>query len=137
MRRSKWVVVLGVLGVIALVVIAYAAQQSAEPGTMKPPGMMGQEGMMGRPGMMGHGMGGAGPCPMHGGMMHGMMGRSAMVVGGKYLYVLAGDKIMKYDHDLNLVRETEMKTDTAKMSQMMEQCLEKCPMRKQMMPPGK
>ncbi len=74
-----------------------------------------------------------GMCPMHSGMMSGMMGRASLTVQGNYLYVLAGNKILKYDPNLKLVRETEIKIDMTKMTKMMNEMMENCPMHKQMM----
>ena len=85
--------------------------------------MMGQGGMMmGKDGMMG--------CRMCG----GMMGQASMVAMDKNLYVLAGNKILKYDANLNLVKETEIKWDMEGMMKMHQKMMENCPMRQQMMP---
>ena len=120
--------VLAAVVVFATIVIVVAlAQQPSDPG------MMGQGSMMSGQGMMGQGMGMAGMCPMHAGMTGGMMGRSALAVEGKYLYVLAGNKILKYDPNLKLVRQAEVKMDMAKMNMMMQKMMEQCPMHKQMM----
>jgi len=82
------------------------------------------------------GMGMEGMCPMHHAMMGGMMGRSAMVAADDGVYVLAGDKLTKYDRDLNLQKEAEVKMDMAKMQEKMKQMMGKCPMCKRMMRGG-
>lgn len=81
---------------------------------------MGDSQQQGGPGMMGNGgnnsMSGSGQMRGGGGrgmnpMMMGMMGGKESVVatsdGG--VVVLAGPKLMKYDRDLNLVKEVEIK----------------------------
>lgn len=81
-------------------------------------GMMMGKGMMGK-GMMEDGM-------MDGGMMkmmhkmHGMMRSSTMVAsndGG--VIVLSGNKLYKYDKNLNLVKEAEIKAEMGDMGGMM------------------
>ena len=88
--------------------------------------MMGK-GMMGK-GMMKGGM--MGMCPMHG----MMMGKSEMVAaqdGG--VIVMAGNKLYKYDKDLNLVKEAKVKMDMEDMQKMMAEMKGKCPMCHEMM----
>ena len=78
-------------------------------------GMMGQQGMMGK-GMMGQ----QGMTGMH--TMSGMMGGSSMVAtqdGG--IIVLIGNKLLKYDKDLNLVKEVEIKIDWESLNKTMMQ----------------
>ena len=84
-----------------------------------------QDNMMMGGGMMDNG----GGCPMmHGGMcrgcwhpMHQMMCRSSLAAtedGGAI--VLMGNKLYKYDKDLNLVKETEIKIDWDHWKEMMK-----------------
>ena len=78
--------------------------------------MMMQRRMMGGP-MMG-GYGGYGGYGMH--PMSGMMGGSSLAAtedGGAI--VLIGNKLMKYDKDLNLAKEVEIKIDWEKMNKTM------------------
>jgi len=67
--------------------------------------------------MKGSMMGGEGKGSMMGeGMMKGMMGKSSMVAsndGG--VIVLLGNKLYKYDKNLNLVKEVELKVDMCMM----------------------
>jgi hypothetical protein len=130
MKRTTLIAALGLLVLAMLAVIAFAAQQ---PGgeTSQPAGMMQGGGMM-----HGRGMGMKEMCPMHGGMMGCGMGQSAMVVSGKNIYMLAGHRILKYDLDLNLVAEAEVKMDMAKMQGRMRQMTEQCPMQQEMMQQG-
>ena len=127
MTRGRWMVLAAVVVLATVVAVVALAQQPSEPGMMEAQGMMGGQGTMGQ------GMGMMAMCPMHGGMMGGMMGRAALAVEGKYLYVLAGNKILKYDPNLNLVRQAEIKMDMAKMNKTMQKMMEQCPMREQMM----
>ncbi|MDE2009029.1 MAG: hypothetical protein KGJ09_03000 [Candidatus Omnitrophica bacterium] len=75
-------------------------------GTTDKPSMMDQGGMMGQ-GMMGPGM-------MHKGMMmHGMMMRmmnaSMVATSDGGVVVFTGDRLIKYDKDLNVVKEVKIK----------------------------
>ncbi len=67
--------------------------------------------------------------------MHGMMmGKSGIVAtqdGG--VIVMTGNKLYKYDKDLNLVKEAEVKMDMEGMQKMMTEMKEKCPMCHEMM----
>ncbi|MCX5782261.1 MAG: hypothetical protein NT145_06115 [Elusimicrobia bacterium] len=85
--------------------------------------------------MMGKGMmekgGMKGMCPMHGMMMGQMMGKSMIASGDGGVIVMMGNKLMKYDKDLNLVKEAEIKVDEEAMQKMMEMC-NNCPMCKEM-----
>lgn len=138
MKRAKWVVLLGAVLVVALVVIAYAQSYNqgaaGQRGMPKPPapGAMGQPGGMMGGGMMGQ-AGAACPAPgmmMHPGpmMMSGMMSRAAITVEGKHIYVLAGDRLLKFDSDLNLVREAHIVPDMTRMSRMMNDMNQQFPM---------
>ena len=106
--------------VVAALVIWIAAASLASAEEMK-------GGMAG--GMMGEEM-------MSGGMdkgmmmsMHGMMGKTSMVAtsdGG--VIVLKGNKLTKYDKNLNLVKEAALKADEMDMGKM-----KMCPMCQKMM----
>lgn len=130
MTPGRWMVLAAVVVLATIVAVVALAQQPSEPG------MMGRGGMMGGQGMMGQGMGMTGMCPMHTGTMGAMMGRGALAVEGKYLYVLAGNKILKYDPNLKLVRQAEIKMDMAKMHQTMQEMMKDCPMHEKMMQSG-
>lgn len=66
-----------------------------------------------------------GMCPMHCMMMKKTM--IATQDGG--VAVMAGNSLSKYDKDLNLIKEVELKMDTEGMKKMMDEC----PMRREMM----
>lgn len=72
-------------------------------------------------------------CPMHGMMMKGMMEKSMIATADGGVIVLSGNKLMKFDKDLNLVKEAEIKPDLEGMQKMMMQMQENCPMCKKMM----
>ncbi|UCH36323.1 MAG: hypothetical protein JSV65_08200 [Armatimonadota bacterium] len=116
-----FVVVVALAALMAATVAAFA-QQPAPP-RLGP--------MPDRP-MPGMAMGMMGGCPMCGGMMGGMMGRSAVVAADDAVYVLAGNTVMKYDRDLSLLKQAEIPADPAKMGQMRDQMMQHCPMMQQM-----
>jgi hypothetical protein len=138
------------IGPIALVLVIglgsyalFAQQQDPSQGQSQP-GMMGRGmgggGMMGQRGMMGSN---GGMMPM--GSMRGMMTQAmagsisheAMVAtsdGG--VVVWTGGKLKKYDSNLNLVKEVELKVDYEAMQQRMQKMMESMPMRGGTMPMG-
>ncbi len=98
---------------------------------------MGQKGMMnmGDTGMMGKGMMGSkmmgmmGMCPM----MQSMMQRQVVATSDGGIIVVSGNKLTKYDKDLNVVKEVEQKMDMEAMQKMMENMKSMCPMMGKMM----
>ena len=77
-----------------------------------------------------------GKCPMCG-MMMGSMQKSMVSVDGGVV-VMAGNRLMKYDKDLNLVKEAEVKVDMKKMHEEMMKTKEEGPRSgKQQHPDGK
>ena len=94
MRRSWWMLAVVVLCVLLVVAAALAQDQRGR-------GMMG-----GRRGEMGAGPTGPGrPGPA---MIGRAMDRGALAVSSEGVYVLAGSKLLKYDHGLNLVAQAEI-----------------------------
>jgi hypothetical protein len=91
-------------------------------------GMMGRGGMMaGRRGMMAGRMAMMRMCDTHR-MLAESMGRRALVStsdGG--VIAMIGSRLMKYDKDLNLVKEADMKLDYASIEQQMQRLMENCP----------
>jgi hypothetical protein len=130
MNRKKLAMVLAIALFVVVIAAAYAAQQADKNKGMEKPAM---EGMvcpsdcpmhkammdkhqgMGMRGGMGGGMGmrqgggmmGCPVCPMQGGMMG--MGQASMVTAGNHIFVLAGNKLMKYNLNLELVKEAKIK----------------------------
>lgn len=108
------IIVLGVAG------ISFAQMDDKGKEMMKDKaGMMeGKDGMMG---MMGKGMMDGkmmGMCPM----MKSMMERSVVATSDGGVVVVMGNKLTKYDKDLNVVKEIEQKMDMEGMQKMMKDC---------------
>lgn len=72
-------------------------------------------------------------CPMHMMMCKSMMSKQIVATEDGAIVVLAGNKLMKYDKELGLAKETELAIDMEKMQQKMEKMMDECPMRKEMM----
>jgi len=103
-----------------LLVPALAFSQEKSPGT--------ETSMeMGKGMMMGKGMG----CDC--GKMCMMMQKQMIATSDGGVIVLAGNKLYKYDKNLNLVKEAEIKMDVEGMNKMMGQMKEKCTKKMQMM----
>jgi hypothetical protein len=69
-----------------------------------------------------------GICPM----CSMMMKREVIATQDGGVIVMIGNKMLKYDKDLNLVKEVEVKMDVEGMHKMMMEMKEKCPMCKKM-----
>jgi hypothetical protein len=87
-----------------------------------PSGEMGQDGM--RHGGM---MDSSAMCGMM--MMHFMKPSTAFSTQDGGFVVIMGNKIMKYDKNVDLKKEVEIKVDTTAMKKMMQQ-MQQCPMMK-------
>ncbi len=61
----------------------------------------------------------------HGMMMKMMMPKSIVASGDGSVIVMVGNKLLKYDKDLNLVKEAQIKVDVESMEKMMEEMREK------------
>ncbi len=64
----------------------------------------------------------------YGASMKGMTDRSIIATVDGGVIVFAGDKLMKYDKDLNLAREVEIKGDMKAMKKKRKQMMKDCPM---------
>ena len=53
-------------------------------------------------------------------MMHGMMNKSIVATPDGGVIIVMGNKLLKYDKDLNLVKEVEIKMDMDGMHEMMK-----------------
>lgn len=133
MKKAINLSVVIVILLAANFVFAQGMKGEMMEGKMKGPmigdGMMGgmmKGEMMDRGGMMGM-------CPMHGMMMKSMMGTSIVATSDGGVVVLDGNKLTKYDKDLNVVKEIEVKKDTEGMQKMMMDMKDKCPMCQKMM----
>lgn len=72
-------------------------------------------------------------CPMHGMMMKEVMEESIIATTDSGAIVLTGNKLIKYDKDLNLVKEVEIKVDIETMQNNMMKMMNNCPMMKGVM----
>ena len=131
MKKNMWVIVL----VIVMTATSLVAAEEMKGGTMDK-GMKANkmsEGMMGK-GMMdekgGMMMGGKGMMGMHEMMMKmsDTMRKTVVATSDGGVIIVGLDKITKYDKDLNVVKEVELKADTEGMQKMMGAMMEKCPM---------
>jgi hypothetical protein len=71
-------------------------------------------------------------CPMHGEMFKTMMKPSVVAPQDGGIVVLMGNKIVKYDKDLNIQKEAEIKCDMERMRTMMKDMCADCPMCRKM-----
>ncbi len=85
-------------------------------------------GMMEGKAREGKGMMGGKMMGMH--MMKMMMEKSVTPTSDGGVVVVAGNKITKYDKDLNLVNEAEIKMDMEAMGKNMKEMMAQCPMMK-------
>jgi hypothetical protein len=69
----------------------------------------------------------AGGCPMHGMMMKDWTTSTMIATSDGGVVVRQGVKIYKYDKELNLVKEVELKMDMDAMAKAMNEMKEKCP----------
>ena len=102
-------------------VVSFSQESSAANNTMTEKGMMGtgtiaqemKDKMAGRHAKMG--------------MMGMMMNKSMVATADGGVIVMAGNKLLKYDKDLNLQKEVELKIDPAAMKAMMPGMMDECP----------
>jgi len=80
---------------------------------------------------MGQGMK-MGMCTMHNQMMKSMTEKTIVATSDGGVVVMIGNKLIKYDKNLKLVNEAEIKMDMQAMQKMMTDAKEKCPMCKEM-----
>lgn len=127
MRKILSVVLAGILVTVfcSLALAEEKKESMTGKGMVQRQDMMAGEGMMMCKGKMKE------MCPMHGMMMKQMMEREVIATGDGGVLVLLGNKIIKYDKDLNLIKEAEIKLDMEGMQKMMMQMQEKCPMSQQ------
>lgn len=123
-----------VVGLGSYAICAQPQQQPNQSQRGMGGGMMGR-GMMGR-GMMQQGTEGGMMCPMCGMMMGGMMQKTMAATDDGGVIVAFGDKLIKYDSDLNKVKEVPLELDMNQMHQKMMQMMQNCPMMQQMKQQG-
>lgn len=132
------IIALGVVLVMGVALISFAEEPKEATGQAMGKEMMkgkkmGYEGMMAKAKMMGHEKMMRGCCPMHAMMMKSMMERTIVATSDGGVVVAIGNKLFKYDKNLELKKETEIKIDGEAMEKMMMEMKEKCPMCKKMM----
>jgi hypothetical protein len=113
MKRTMVVVVGAVVSLLILSLSASAQNPMGTGGTM----MGGSPAMTGQPGTR------VPYCPGPRGMMGAFMDRTVVATSDGGVVVLAGEKLMKFDKNLNLVKEIEVKFDTAAMDAWMQQMM--------------
>lgn len=91
--------------------ISFAQENAAEETSMSMDKEMKKPGMMKKKGSM------------HGMMMKKMMQKEMVATEDGGVIVLIGNKLMKYDKDLNLVKEVEIKWDMEAMKKRMKECM--------------
>jgi len=130
----------GLAVLVSVLTFSFAKESESAPaemmrkmreGTATP----GQEMMMGK-GQMMMGKGQMMMCPMHQMMAGSMMTKSMVATEDEGIVVMAGEKLMKFDKDLNLVKETLLPIDTEAMQKKMTQTMKSCPMCCPMMQAG-
>lgn len=66
---------------------------------------------------------------MHGMMMKKMMTKEIVATGDGGVIVFVGNKLMKYDKDLNLIKEVEIQVDMEAMMKKCRKMIKKCGMK--------
>ena len=120
--------VVTIVAVAVLTTVSLALAQMNDKGKdMMGGGMMDgkKKGSMMGEGMMGKGM-------MGGMMMKSMMEKTIVATSDGGIIVSAGNKLTKYDKDLNVVKEVEIKMDMEGMHKQMMDMMKNCPMMKGM-----
>jgi hypothetical protein len=125
-RRTTWFIAL----LVAVAIAGFALQGcNSETAAGEPVAKAGMprpmHGKMGKEQMMCM-------CPMCHMMMGPMMGKSMIATTDGGVVVMVGDKLMKFDKDLNLVKEIKIKMDIEGMPKKVEQPTKECPMHKSM-----
>ena len=99
--------------VIGLFMTTSVISFAQEKGSMMGKGMKGSMKGKADEGMMG-------VCPMRS-MMKTMMGKTMVATGDGGVIVMMCNKLMKFDKDLNLVKEVEIKMEMEGMAKMMKE----------------
>jgi cytochrome c556 len=124
MKKRMLVVMVAVLLAVIGSYAVFAQPRPSQPG-QPPMGGMGRgmmQGQAGQAGMM---------CPMCAAMGGAMMQKN-IVQTDDGIIVAVGNKLIKYDNDLNKVKETTIDLDISGMQQAMQQMMQNCPMHQQM-----
>lgn len=131
----KWIVTFILMGIFIAGFCLWARAEEPQATTAATPvaeGMM-KESMMQPEGKMHHEKK-EGMHDMCCGMMQSKMNKEMVATGDGGVIVMAGNKLLKYDKNLNLVKEAEIKMDMECMKKMMD--MKNCPMMKDAMQMG-
>lgn len=115
MKKILFIVILVTLFVSFNICFLTAEQDKTKMKTM-----MCKEGMM-KKGKMTQ------KCPMHSKIMKKMMSKSIVATKDGGVVVMVGNKLLKYDKNLNLKNEAEIKIDMKTMHKKMMKMKKKCP----------
>jgi len=125
MKRTT-ILIVGLLAMLAGVYLAFAVTPAwgrrIAPGRARP--MRWQDPAWG---------GAMCPCPLHATMMRGMAAKQMHVTENGEVVIMIGCQLFKYDANLNLVGQTQVEVDMEAMQKKLQQMMEKCPIRQQMM----
>jgi len=128
----KRLVMVAVPVALLIAVGSYGVLAQQDSQTPSAPGGMGQgPGMMGRGMMRGGMMGQGGPmqgCAMCGMMTGAMMWKTMTATPDGGVIIAVGNRLIKYDNQLNVVKDTEMKIDMNQMYSSVQKMMENCPM---------
>ena len=121
--KKEWIVIMLVILFLGVSTASFA-EEGMDMDMNKQGGMMQQGGGMMRQGMMGKGMMGMGQgmCPMCSSMMKSMSAAQLVSTGDGGFVILMGNKLTKYDKNLNVVKEVELKVDQEGMMKMIKDC---------------
>lgn len=119
MRKNIAITVL-VIGIAAAGLASAEEMKDGMSGGGMMKGMMGEE-MMGKAMMDGKMMG---MCSM----MKSMMDKSVVATSDGGIVIVQGNKVTKFDKNLNIVKEIELKMDMEGMKQDMMEMMKMCPM---------
>jgi len=133
MMKRLMMVAVPVALLIAVGTYGVLAQQDSQTPTS--PGGMGRGPGMMRGGMMGQG-GHMPGCAMCGMMTGAMMWKTMTATPDGGVIIAVGNRLIKYDNQLNVVKDTEMKIDMNQMYSSVQKMMENCPMCRAMMQQG-
>lgn len=121
MKKIAWIIMLVVLFAGTSLVFAEGKKEGMKGKEMVGGGMMKGD-KMDKGGKM------TGMMEMNHMMMQSMMQKQVVATEDGGIIVVAGNKLTKYDKDLNVVKEVELKMDMEGMQKMMEHMKGMCPM---------
>ena len=124
MKKSAWIMILVILGLGISLVSADEMKDKMMGGEMMDKDGMGMGMMEDKGGMM---MRKKGMMAMDS-MMKSMMEKTIMPTSDGGIIVVFGNKLTKYDKDLNVVKEVELNMDMGGMQKMMDGMKGMCPM---------